>query len=171
MKDATCRAPFPTPTPPVELLPRASSASARVCTPWWRKTIWLGLSGKQEERSWGQEYKNILLSASYYRGGWHKPAKSSPEEAPRNKHLPCTGNPRWQSHLPLQVWLPCLKESLLHRYVSRRLHCGLGKKLSNTLVNVSSNKNNASFGAEIPHSNLRDGHTRQPLFSCCYFLL
>lgn len=65
-------------------------------------------------------------------------------------------------------------ESLSFRELSRKLHCGLGKELSNTVFNLSNNKNNASFGAESPHSNLskfRAGQICQPLLHCCFILL
>lgn len=73
---------------------------------------------------------------------------------------------------PTTANLPAMSEC--HRQVSRQLPCGLGKYLSNTVVNLSNNKNNASFWTEIPHSNLsefREGHTCRPLsaavtFSC-----
>lgn len=101
-------------------------------------------------------------------------AKSSSREALRNKHPPLYWQPLTDSHLPLQMWLPWLRESLLQRELFRQLRWGLGKELSNAVFNLSNNKNNASFGAESPHRNLskfRAGHTCQPLLHCCYVLL
>lgn len=80
----------------------------------------LGSDFQVNEETGAGDFKNTVVSV---KSTWSlaQTAKSSCHEALRNKHPPCI-----DSQLPLQMWLPWLRESLLQRELFRQLRCGLG---------------------------------------------
>lgn len=66
---------------------------ARVNTAWWRKTTWLAFPGKCGERSWGQEFKNIIVCRSQYGGVWHKWQNLHSMKHWGINTAPCRGSP------------------------------------------------------------------------------
>lgn len=80
----------------------------------------LGSDFQVNEETGAGDFKNIVVSISQH-GVWHKQQNLHPM-----KHwginTPCCID----SQLPLQMWLPWLRESLLQRELFRQFRCGLG---------------------------------------------